>query len=212
MSWALATAGGKDATLALHRARAQGMEVRWALAIFEGNTDLIRFHGTSRGLLEAQARALGLEPCFGSTHPADFEAALGERLEVLVRAGATGVIFGNLHLADIRDWYEARVRAHGLEHREPLWGQAPEQVVRDVVTEGFRARIVSVNLEMVPTRWLGRALDLPLMEEFRDHGIDPCGERGEYHTFVHDGPGFRVPVALRSRGWEEREGHRYLTW
>lgn len=236
MSWALATAGGKDATLALHRARGSGLEVRWALNVFEGSSGLVRFHGTPRGLLEAHVRALGLEPRFDETRPGSsppdsgtpeprvgnsesraatpgprtFGDALADLLQGLREEGATGVLFGNLHLADIRAWYEERVRAAGLKHREPLWGTPPSEVVQDVVALGFRARVISVNLEMARSEWLGRELDDELVDRFIAAGIDPCGERGEYHTFVYDGPGFRDPVPFQVEGEAEREGHRYL--
>ena len=210
MSWALATAGGKDATLALHRARSQGLEVRWALNVFEGNTGMVRFHGTPRPVLEAHVRALALEPRFDHTHPRGFEEVMDGLLAGLREEGARGVVFGNLHLADIRAWYEERVRGAGLEHREPLWGEDPEAVARDVVREGFTARVISVNLELGDPEWLGRPLDDGLVDEFVAAGIDVCGERGEYHTLVTDGPGFACPVEAQVTGEKEREGHRYL--
>jgi len=209
-SWALATAGGKDATLALHRARSQGLQVRWGLNVLEGNSGRVRFHGTPRPVLEAQLRSLGLEPRLGRTHPRDFSAVLTELLNGLREAGARGVIFGNLHLSDIRDWYEERVVAAGLEHREPLWNESPEKVARGVVAEGFRARVISVNLELGDPEWLGRELTPELVDRFVAAGIDVCGERGEYHTLVTDGPGFSRPLEIRTLGEDEREGHRYL--
>lgn len=217
--WAIATAAGKDATLALYRARSSGLDVRWALNVFEGSSDLVRFHGTPRHLVEAHASALGLTPRFGRTEPAepgdvrprkDFEAAFIEILGQLKTEGAVGVLFGNLHLREIRDWYEERVRGSGLEHHEPLWGTSPEDVVRAVPRAGFRALVTSVNLELGDDAWLGRELDLPLVEEFLEAGIDLAGEHGEYHTFVHDGPGFAAPVPFRVTGTRERDGHRYL--
>lgn len=211
MPWALATAAGKDATLALHRARSEGMEVRWALNIFEGNTGLVRFHGTPRPLVDAHARALGLEPLFGETHPASFEEVFTTLLEELRGRGCQGVIFGNLHLEEIRAWYEARVGQAGLLHREPLWGVPPREVVEEVVGSGFRALVTAVNLELGDPAWLGKELDVGLLEAFLGRpGMDVAGERGEYHTFVHGGPGFQAHVPFRVEGEEEREGHRYL--
>lgn len=210
MSWALATAAGKDATLALHRARGEGLDVQWALNVFEGGTGLVRFHGTPRALVEAHALALGLEPVFGETGPRDFEEAFRALLDTLCERGAEGIIFGNLHLADIRAWYEERVRASGLEHHEPLWGMDPLSAAEAVVEAGFRGLVISVNLELGDPDWLGRELDRRLLGEVRAAGIDPAGERGEYHTFVHGGPGFRRPVGFRVRGTLEREGHRFL--
>lgn len=217
-SWAIATAAGKDATLALHRARRAGLDVRWAVNVFEGSSGLVRFHGTPRALVDAQVRALGLEPLFGHTLPGsgeadperDFESAFRSLLDDLAALGARGVLFGNLHLTGIRDWYRERVQAAGLEHREPLWGRDPESVARAVPAEGFRALVISVNLELGDPDWLGRELDDDLVDRFLRAGIDPAGEHGEYHTFVHDGPSFRSPVPLRITGRQEREGHRYL--
>lgn len=210
MSWALATAGGKDATLALQRARAEGLEVRWALNVFEGDSELVRFHGTPRSLLEQQARMLGLEPRFGHTHPRSFEEVFTGLLADLAAEGAEGVVFGNLHLEEIREWYESHVRGVGLKHVEPLWGADPEQVLLDVLAMGFRATVISVNLEMAPAAWLGRELDRRLVDEILAADVDPCGERGEYHTLVQDGPGFLRSLSFRVQGEAEREGHRYL--
>ncbi len=209
--WALATAGGKDATLALHRARAAGREVHWALNIFEGNSGLVRFHGTPKAVLRAQTAALGLDPVFDRTHPRDFDQVLTRLLEDLRGRGACGVIFGNLHLTEIRDWYAARVAAAGLAHLEPLWGVPPMEVARSVVEEGFRARVISVNLERGDAAWLGRELDEDLLSQFQEAGIDPCGEQGEYHTLVVDGPSFSSPVEVAWGEPLEREGHRFLT-
>lgn len=210
MSWILATAGGKDATLALHRARGEGLQVRWGLNVFEGNTDLVRFHGTPRPLLEAHLRALGLEPLLGRTHPRGFEEVFLELLERGRSEGARGVLLGNLHLTDIRDWYRERVMGAGLGHREPIWGTDPARVVREVVDLGFRATVTSVNLETGDPEWLGRELSVDLLADFMARGIDPAGERGEYHTFVSDGPGFSRPVPFRATGRDEREGHLFL--
>ena len=195
------------------------MEVRWALNIFEGSSGLVRFHGTPRALVEAYAERLGLRSHFARTLPPgpgetdprrDFETALEGLLEGLKAEGAVGVLFGNLHLEEIRAWYEARVTRAGLEHREPLWGVRPADVTRAVPAMGFRARVISVNLELGDPDWLGRELTPELARTFARAGIDPAGERGEYHTFVYDGPGFRTPVPHRIVGAHEREGHRYL--
>lgn len=207
---ALATGAGKDATLALHRARARGLEVTHAFNVYEGNTGRVRFHGTRKELVEAQARALGLEPVMAHTHPREFEEAFREVLDELVDRGVRGVVFGNVHLEGVRAWYEERTSRAGLTHVEPLWGREPGELVRDVVALGYRALVVSVDLERGKPGWLGRELTLPLIAEIEAAGVDPCGEHGEFHTFVRDGPGFRRPLPV-TRGEEvEMEGHRLL--
>lgn len=210
MTHALATGAGKDATLALHRARAEGLDVRFAFNVFEGSTGRVRFHGTRAELVEAHGRALGLEPLLEHTHPDDFETAFGRVLDRLVGLGVEGVIFGNVHLEGVRAWYEERVRAAGLEHVEPLWAGDPGALVREFVELGYRATVVSVDLERGDPGWLGRRLDDDLVAEIEAAGADACGEHGEYHTFVRDGPGFRHPVSVSPGEVVEMEGHRLL--
>ena len=211
MNLALMTSGGKDGTLALDRARRQGLDVRWLASVFEGNTGRLRFHGVPHQLLVAQARALGLEPVLTRTHPDTFEVAFGRLLADLRGRGCTGVLFGNVALADVRAWYEERVTAAGLIHHEPLWGEPSMELVYEVVERGYHALVVAVNLGMRATPFLGRELDADLLTEIGiTDDLDPCGERGEYHTFVFDGPEFSGPVGFRIGAALEREGHRFL--
>ena len=211
MPLALMTSGGKDGTLALDRARRSGLDVRWLASVFEGNTGRLRFHGVPHQLLATQAHALGLEPVLVRTHPDTFEQAFARLLADLKARGCTGVMFGNVSLADVRAWYEERVTAAGLEHHEPLWGEPSMELVYEVVERGYRAVVVAVNLEMQATRFLGRELDADLITEIGiTDDLDPCGERGEYHTFVFDGPEFQTPVGFVLGPALEREGHRFL--
>lgn len=208
--WALATGAGKDATLAFHRARAQGREVSYALNVYEGTTERVRFHGARRELVEDHGRALGLQVLMDHTHPREYEAVFEGLLDALRERGVDGVIFGNIHLREIREWYRERTTAAGLLHREPLWGEEPGRTVREFVALGYRATVVSVDLERGDPRWLGRELDTELIEEIEAWGADPCGEHGEYHTFVWDGPCFCEPVSLLRGEEVEIEGHRVL--
>jgi uncharacterized protein (TIGR00290 family) len=211
MALALMSSGGKDGTLALDRARRQGLDVRWLASIFEGNTGRLRFHGVPHGLVEAQARALALEPVFKRTHPSTFEEAFTRLLADLRDRGCTGMLFGNVALADVRGWYETRVTAAGLDHVELLWGEPSMELAYEVVERGYRALVVSVNLHMQAVPFLGREMDADLLTEIGiTDDLDACGERGEYHTFVFDGPEFRTPVNFTVGERMEREGHRFL--
>lgn len=207
---ALCTGSGKDATLALHRARDAGLDVRVGLNLHDADTGRVAFHGTRATLVEAHCLALGLDPVLVPVAAGDFERTFVESLRGLAARGVRGVVFGNVHLADVRAWYEERVRAAGLEHVEPLWGDSPADLVREVAALGYRALVVSVDLEQGRAAWLGRELDEALVAEMEAHGADPCGERGEYHTFVLDGPGFAAPVPVARGDEVEREGHRLL--
>lgn len=208
--WALATGGGKDATLALYRARTAGLRVPFAFNVFEGNTGLVRFHGVPEALVRAQAEALGLDLVAGHTHPRDYPQVHRALLDELRDRGTRGLLYGNIHLADVQAWYQERSRAAGLAHREPLWGEDPAALVREFIQAGFRTTVTGVNLEHGDPGWLGRELDRELVEEMEAAGVDPCGEYGEYHTFVWDGPEFRTSVGFRIGRTLELEGHRFL--
>jgi uncharacterized protein (TIGR00290 family) len=114
----------------------------------------------------------------------------------LRREGIATLIFGDIHLADVRAWYEDRVRAAGFDHLEPLWGEDPATLANEVVERGYEAVITCIEDATAKPEWLGQTLSQPLLQSFAATGIDVCGERGEYHTFVVDGPLFtsRVPI------------------
>ena len=208
--YALATGSGKDATLALHRARAAGLDVRFAFNLFDANTGRVAFHGTRRSLVEAHAQALGLEPVLVPVGEDAFETAFLAVLDDLCSRDVGGVVMGNIHLADVRAWYEERITSRSLAHVEPLWGELPSELARELLVLGYRATIVSVDLEQGDSAWVGRELDLELVENIERFGADTCGERGEYHTFVSDGPGFMHPVTFRTGEIVTLKGHRLI--
>ncbi|MBI4546263.1 MAG: diphthine--ammonia ligase [Gemmatimonadetes bacterium] len=209
--YAVSWSGGKDSALALDRAVRGGLRVQHLFNIYEGSSGRVRFHGVRRELIRAQADALGLDLIQAHTHPADFEAVFASVLDELEALEVDGVVFGNIHLADIRAWYEERTTARGFEHREPLWEENPAALLDEALGRGYRARVVSVNLELGRGEWLGRELDAALAAELKAlPDVDPAGERGEYHTFVFDGPLFREPLQVADGEVFEREGHLVL--
>jgi len=115
--------GGKDSALALARARTMGIQVDRLLSFFDSATGRVRFHATRVEMLEAQAAAIGIQLRAIPTTWAEMEASLRRELRSLTEEGFTGVVLGDIHLADVRAWYEERVTAAGLEHIEPIWGE-----------------------------------------------------------------------------------------
>lgn len=211
MRYALSFSGGKDSTLALDRAVSQGLDIAYLFNIFEGSSERVRFHGIRAPLIAAQARELGIELIQDSTHPDDYEAVLLRVLRRLQRDGIGGIIFGNIHLADIRAWYEERVTALGFSYLEPLWGTPGPELLREFVERGYIARIVSIDLARTPEAWLGRTLDQSFIADVGGFPeIDPCGERGEYHTFVENGPLFGHPLTIDTGERVHMEGHALL--
>ncbi|MBI4420343.1 MAG: diphthine--ammonia ligase [Gemmatimonadetes bacterium] len=211
MPYALMSSGGKDGTLALDRATRHGLDVRFLVNIYEGSTGRVRFHGVRHELIARQAEALGLQLVADHTTPDAFEPVFLRALEALKRRGCDGVVFGNIHLADVRAWYEERVLAAGLDHVEPLWGDLPIELLHEVVERGYRALVVSVDLKQKAAPFLGRELDAELVTEIGiTDDLDPCGERGEYHTFVFDGPTFRAPLEVARGQTVEIDGHQFV--
>lgn len=206
--YALSFSGGKDSMLALDRTVRQGLDVAYLFNIYEGSSGRVRFHGIRAPLIAAQADSIGIPLIQDSTAPDDYETVFLRILDRLRDEGIGGIIFGNIHLADIRAWYEERVTGRGFEHVEPLWQNPGLDLVREVIDRGYLARVVSVDLARAPRAWLGRLLDRTLLEEIVAHPeIDPCGERGEFHTFVENGPLFIHPIRPQIGQSIEMEGH-----
>jgi diphthine-ammonia ligase len=195
--YAVCFSGGKDSALALDRAVRAGLRVARLVTLYDEASERVRFHAVPVAVMRAQAEALALPMSLYPTTPATFEEVLLAALDALRAEGIGGVIFGNIHLADVRAWYEERVRAAGLEHVEPLWGQAPGRLVREALSRGYTAILTCIEEAKADPAWLGQTLSEELVAAFERRGIDPCGERGEYHTLVTDGPLFHAPLTVR---------------
>jgi uncharacterized protein (TIGR00290 family) len=207
---ALSFSGGKDSAMALHALRSQGeYEVAALLTTIAQPYDRISHHGVRRVMLERQAEAAGL-PLHPIMLPADrcsnedYEALMRAALERLAAQGVTAVAFGDIYLADLRAWREQNLAKIGMRAVFPLWGRDTTDLVRDFVALGFKAVLVAVDGRRLDRSFAGRALDLDLLRDL-PAGVDPCGENGEYHSFVFDGPIFSRPVPTEARRTVERD-------
>jgi uncharacterized protein (TIGR00290 family) len=199
----LAWSGGKDSALALARLRARDdVEVIGLVTTVTVGYDRISIHGVRRKLLHEQAAAAGLPVHEVSIEPAcsneDYDSALDRVLETVREATPRleRIAYGDIFLEDVRRYREDRLQPRGWFLEFPLWGSNTATLGRTLIGEGFEARLVCVDTECVPSSFAGRAYDDVLLSELPDH-VDPCGERGEFHTFVHAGPVFSQPIAHR---------------
>jgi uncharacterized protein (TIGR00290 family) len=185
--------GGKDSCLALWRARQAGLDVRAVINVLEERGETNRSHGVPRSLLEAQARALGVELVAPAASWRDYEARFVQTLEGLKARGFEVAVFGDIDLQAHRDWEEKVCARVGLEAYLPLWLEPRPQVAREILRLGFRAIVVCVDSRFLDDEFCGRIYDEQFIADL-PAGVDACGENGEFHTFVVDGPGFSEPV------------------
>lgn len=208
LSWS----GGKDSAMALDALQSGGIEVRALLATVTEDVRRVSMHGVREDLLREQARAIGL-PLAVAYLPREagndiYKDRFGEALSHLRDEGVRQVAFGDIHLADVRAWREGFMAELGMAARFPIWGRSPRQVVEAFIGLGARAWITCVDPEQLDPGFAGRALDRQTLDRFPP-GADPCGENGEYHSFVWDGPWLNAPVACRPAGRVRRGGFEF---
>lgn len=194
MNWS----GGKDSALALHRVLEAGeMEVTCLLTTVNETYRRISMHGVRTELLEMQADRLGI-PLRQVVMPADvdmagYDAIMTRELERLKGEGVTHGIFGDIFLEDLRKYREEKLASVGMEGCFPLWQRPTGILAREFSELQFRAVVVCVDKTHLDDRFVGRDYSWRYVKDLPLH-VDPCGEYGEFHTFVYDGPIFREPV------------------
>ncbi len=208
--YALSWSGGKDSALALHTLRGDGEPGPAALVTtVTADHARISMHGVRRELLHAQAAAVAV-PLVEVMIPA---VATNELYEQRMRAalerppldGVAEIAYGDLFLADIRAYREAQCAAVGRRARFPLWRRNTTALAQRFLELGFRAHLTCVDPARLDPSFAGREYDARLLAELPAE-VDPCGEHGEFHTFVHDGPGFSAPIAVRPGEVVRRDG------
>jgi len=206
----LAWSSGKDSAWTLHVLRRQReVDVVGLLTTVNRAFDRVAMHAVRRALLAAQAAAVGLPlltveipyPCSN----AEYEAAMAGAMERARADGVTAVAFGDLFLEDVRRYREDKLRGTGITPLFPIWGIPTDVLARDMIAAGLRARLTCVDPSKLPPTFAGREFDAALLADLPP-GIDPCGERGEFHTFAYDGPMFDRRVDIRAGEVVEREG------
>lgn len=193
--------GGKDSALCLHYAAQQGLSFNRLLTAVNAGTGRIAMHGVPRALLETQAAALGkaLSVLELPAQPGmdEYERLLLNKHAELKTQGYDTAAYGDLFLEDLKAYRLRQLARAGLESLFPLWGMDTTELLRQFIELGFKAVIVAVNENRLPRSFCGRTLDAAFLRDLPP-GVDPCGENGEYHSFVYDGPVFLRPVDFRT--------------
>jgi len=192
VSWS----GGKDSCVALYEVQ-KTRRVEALLTTITRDFDRISMHGVRRALLAQQAESLGMRlreiAISKGAGNDEYEAAMGAAFAAYRARGIVEVVFGDLFLADIRAYRDALLARHGMSGIYPVWGRDTASFIRDFLAQGFRAAVVCVDPKKLDPSFAGRVIDERFLSELpRD--VDPCGENGEFHTFVFDGPNFHRPI------------------
>jgi uncharacterized protein (TIGR00290 family) len=198
LSWS----SGKDSAWSLHVLQQQNeYEVVGLLTTFNRAADRVAMHGVRRTLVEAQAKAAGVPlwrvdlpwPCSN----ADYESIMRDTCKAAVEASVEFIAFGDLFLADIREYREKQLSNSGLRPIFPVWGMPTRELAQLMITFGIRAKLTCIDCNFLSAEFAGREFDEKLLADLPP-GTDPCGERGEFHSFVYAGPIFRhaVPVTV----------------
>jgi len=209
LSWS----SGKDSAWALHVLRQQGeYEVAGLITTINSAFDRVAMHGTRRALVEMQAAAAGL-PLIAAPLPwpcsnADYEQAMKQVCDQALAQGVSAIAFGDLFLADVRAYRESQLKGTGLEPLFPIWQLPTDQLARQMVDGGLRAKLVCIDPKQLDPGFAGRDFDLQFLSEL-PAGADPCGENGEFHSFVYAGPMFSGQIPIVTGEKVQRDGFWY---
>lgn len=206
VSWS----GGKDSYLALLLAREKGLNAACLLS-FVDSDGYSRSHGLKTSILEQQAGALELpletETVTWESYEEGFERAVKRILE---ERGISGGVFGDINLCEHRRWVEKMCKRCEISYNLPLWQMEERKVSEELIRRGGRALLVAIRSDLIDRRWLGRVMDAEYIDYCEEMGISPCGEGGEAHTLVIDGPLFSKPLSLQPVGIREKDNRALL--
>jgi uncharacterized protein (TIGR00290 family) len=191
--------GGKDSCLALWRSQKAGIVITHLLTALDETGQKTRSHGVTRELILSQGKSLGMANEFISASWQDYETQFIAKLKFLKLQNISQIIFGDIDLFAHREWEEMVCARAGITAQLPLWNESRLDIVHEFLDAGFKARVVCVDGKVLNDSYVGREFNNEFISNL-PKGVDACGENGEFHTFVYDGPNFKHPVAWKSLG------------
>ena len=197
LSWS----GGKDAALALHLLKEDNVKIESLFTTINKDLQRITMHGVHVDLLMQQADSLGqsidLIELPENITMSKYNAIMGRFLKGKVQEHVSEIVFGDIFLQDLRNYRDKEMSQYNLSTLYPLWQKSTKQIAEQFISLGFKAIIVAISSDKLDKSYAGREFDLDFINSLPDT-VDPCGENGEFHTFVYDGPIFSYPIQLRT--------------
>lgn len=210
MSYLASWSGGKESCFACYKAILSGHNISYLVNFISKKYQRVSFHGTEAKLIQLQAESIGIPLMQKETTGYNYEQKFKETVSTLIPDGVKGMVFGDIYLQEHKDWVEKVCSELGIKAVEPLWGKDPEKVLVEFIDAGFEAIVVSATSDLFDERWIGRKVDRDFLKYLKDSNIDVCGENGEYHTFVTDGPFFNRKVRIAKSKSIKREDRLFL--
>jgi diphthine-ammonia ligase len=210
MSYIASWSGGKDSCFALYKAKCAGYHVSHLVNFISKRYQRVSFHGTEAKLIQMQSEALGIPVVQKETTPDAYEKEFKEAVRQLIPGGVEGMVFGDIYLEEHKQWVERVCSDLEIEAVEPLWGKTTESVLKEFIDAGFEAVIISTQSKLFDKKWLGKRVDKEFLQHLKKNSIEICGENGEYHTVVVDGPGFNKRIKITKTKTIKRDGYWFL--
>ena len=190
--------GGKDSCFACYKAIQEGYDVS-QLLIMMSDPSKSNFHLIRSDMLDAQSQAIGIPIVKWTTKPDTYEQDFKKALGQMKEKGVEGIVTGDVYDVALHEagWLDRVCKEVGLTPVKPLWHRDTQQILSEFISEGFKATVVGVKTDVLGMEWLGREINQEFFDDLLKLGtVDPCGERGEFHTFVTDGPLFKKRIEI----------------
>ncbi len=210
MSYIASWSGGKDSCFACYLALNEGYEISHLANFISQEFKRVSFHGTEARLIQMQSQAIGIPVFQKETTPDGYEREFKEAVRSLLPRGIKGMVFGDIYLDEHREWVEGVCGELGIEAIEPLWHKSTEEILTGFIDAGFEAIVVGAQTRLIDQEWLGRRVDRDFMSYLKSRNIDLCGENGEYHTLVLNGPLFKRRIGVTESRVIKRNDYWFL--
>lgn len=203
--------GGKDSCFAAYKAQQKGYSITYLANTVSEEHKRVRFHGIRAEVVQGQAKAIGIPLLQQETTAESYEKEFKENIKKGLTKDISGIVFGDIHLEDCLTWAKKVSRDLGVKEIEPLWHMKQLDILKEFIQEGFEAVIVGTQNTFLGKEWVGRKIDNNFIQDIiRQPNVDPCGENGEYHSFVINGPLFKQKIEIAKSEIVLRDGYWFL--